>query len=70
MSYRPISLNQPQPVEEYIDDLLEELDSIDSFEGLYNSLPVARRVRFAPASTLVTYGSGRRRDDPIDLTQD
>jgi hypothetical protein len=70
MSSRRIILNQPQPVEQYINDLLEELDAIDSFEGLYNSLPVARRVSFAPASTLVTYGSGRRRDDPIDLTQD
>jgi hypothetical protein len=70
MSYRIVQICQPQPVEDYITDLLDELSVLDEYQRFNNSLPVARRVSFAPASTLVTYGSGRSSSDPIDLTQD
>jgi hypothetical protein len=70
MSHRIVDVCQPQIVEDYITDLLDQLSVLDEYQSFYDSLPVARRVSFAPTSSLVTYGSGRSLSDPIDLSQD
>lgn len=65
----PIEIEQPQSVEEYIKDLLDELDTQDQYYAYSLTIPRSFRVCFAPASTLITYGVGSRRE-PIDLTGD
>jgi hypothetical protein len=65
----PIEINQPQSVENYIKDLLEELDIQDQYYTYSLTIPRSFRVRFAPASSLITYGVGSH-GEPIDLTGD
>ena len=65
----PIEIGQPQSVEDYIKDLLDELDIQDQYYTYSLTIPRSFRVRFAPASTFISNGTGSRRE-PIDLTGD
>lgn len=60
-----IEINKPQPVEEFILDLLDDLDIIDSYYFYSQDIPTAFRVHFAPASTLIN-GPGSRAQ-PIEV---
>ena len=65
----PVDIDQPQSVEEYIKDLLDELEIQDQYHTYSLTIPRSFRVRFAPAPILITNGAGSR-GEPIDLTGD
>jgi len=62
----PFVLNQPQPVEAFIAELLEDLDIIDEYIEYSERLPVAFRVNFDPVVRIID-GPGSRQE-PIDLS--
>lgn len=59
-------IDKPQSVEEFILDLLDDLDVIDSYYFYSQTIPRAFRVHFAPASSVINNGPGSRAH-PIEV---
>ena len=63
-----IEIDRYQPVEEFILDLLDELDVIDQYHFYSLSLPPVFRLRFDPVPRLIRQDGFGSRVDPVDLT--
>jgi hypothetical protein len=63
-----IEIDSYQPVEEFILDLLEELDVIDEYHNYSLSIPPVFRLRFDPLPRLVRQDGFGSRVNPVDLT--
>lgn len=63
-----VEIVEPQSVEDFIEELLEDLRVIDEYFNYSLTIPTAFRVRFAPASSLVHVNNLGTRTFPIDLS--
>lgn len=64
---RIVVIDQPQPIEEFIAELLEDLDILDSYYNYSLTIPTAFRVRFAPAVSLINGPGSRAQPIEVDV---